>query len=83
MTFGAWTAAVRILMDKVLFGGKIHEDQKIRENIRKILFFQKTKEARRGLEMGHRGPTPPPGAGQPRPRHQVVLPPWSTPGTPL
>ena len=38
MTFGAWTAAVRILMEKVLFGGKIHEDQKIWENIRKILF---------------------------------------------
>ena len=40
MTFGAWTAAVRILMEKVLFGGKIREDQKIRENIRKIQFSE-------------------------------------------
>ena len=55
MTFGAWTAAVRILMEKVLFGGKIREDQKIRENIRKILFFQKTKDARRCSGDGPQG----------------------------
>ena len=83
MTFGAWTVVVRILMEKVLFGGKIREDQKIRENTWKILFFQKTKEAIRGLEMGHRGPTPPPGAGHPRSRHQVVWWPWPTYGSPL
>ena len=42
-------------MEKVLFRGKIHEDQKIWENIRKILFFQKTKEARRGAGDGPQG----------------------------
>ena len=36
MTFGGWTAEVRILMEKALFGGKIREDPKIRKNIRKI-----------------------------------------------
>ena len=46
-------------MEKVLFGGKFREDQKIPENIRKILFFQKTKEARRGSGDGPQGPTPP------------------------
>ena len=55
MTFVAWTAAVRILMEKVMFGGKIREDQKIRENIRKILFFQKTKDARRRSGDGPQG----------------------------
>ena len=42
-------------MKKVLFGGKIHEDQKIRENTWKILFFQKTKDARRGSTYGPQG----------------------------
>jgi hypothetical protein len=65
MTFGAWTAAVRILMEKVLFGGKIREDQKIWENIRKILFFQKTKEARRGAGDGPQGAHTTPWRGQP------------------
>ena len=65
MTFGAWTAAVRILMEKVLFGGKIREDQKIRENIRKILFFQKTKDARRWSGDGPQGADITPWRGQP------------------
>ena len=64
MTFGAWTAAVRILMEKVLFGGKIREDQKIRENIRKILFFQKTKDARRWSGGGPQGAHTTPWRGQ-------------------
>ena len=42
-------------MENVLLGGKIREDQKIRENIRKILFFQKTKDARRRSGDGPQG----------------------------
>src|SRR5215216_1034235 len=72
MTFGAWTTAVRILMEKVLFGGKIREDQKIRENTWKILFLRRRRKPEGEAEMVHRGPTPPPGAGQPRSCHQVV-----------
>ena len=55
MTFGGWTAEVRILMEKVRFGGEIREDQKIPANTWKILFSQKTKDARRGSGVGPQG----------------------------
>ena len=51
-------------MENVLFGGKIREDQKIRENIRKILFFQKTKDARRWSGGGPQGAHTTPWRGQ-------------------
>ena len=49
----------------------------------KSYFSRRRRKPKGGLEMGHRGPTPPPGAGSPRPRQKVVWPPWRTPGSPL
>ena len=83
MTFGAWTAAVRILMEKVLFGGKIREDQKIRENIRKILFSQNTKEARRragdGPQGAHTTPLRGPAQAVPLGGVAALVHPWHSP----
>ena len=56
MTFGAWTAAVRILMENVLFGGKIREDQKIRENIWNILFFLENEDCQKEWRWATGGP---------------------------
>ena len=49
----------------------------------KSYFSRSRRKPKGGLEMGHKGPTPPPGVGSPRPRQQVVWPPWPTPASPL
>ena len=59
---------------------KIRKSRKI---FGKSYFSRRLRMPEDGVEMGHRGPTPPPGAGSPRPRQQVVWPPWPPPGTPL
>ena len=55
MTFGAWTAAVRILMEKTAFRCNFTKIRKIIEKYGNILFYQKTKEARRRSEGGAQG----------------------------
>ena len=49
----------------------------------KSYFSRRLRMPEDGVEMGHRGPTPPHGAGRPRPRQGVVWPPWPTPASPL
>ena len=65
MIIGELTAGVRILLEKGLSRYNISEDQEFPENIQKFIFRQMTEEARRRAGEGHRGPIPPPGAGQP------------------
>ena len=47
----------------------------------KFYFSRRLKMPEDGVEVGHRGPTPPHGAGRPRPRLGVVWPPWPTPAS--
>jgi hypothetical protein len=47
MIIGGFATGVRILLEKGLSRHHISEDQKIPEKYQKIIFYQKTKEARR------------------------------------
>jgi hypothetical protein len=66
MIIGGFAAGVRILLEKGLSRHHISEDQKIPEKYQKIIFYQKTEEARRTRreeQQGRfttrgRGPTP-------------------------
>jgi hypothetical protein len=66
MIFGGLTAGVRILLEKGLSRHHVSEDQEIPEKYHKIIFCQKTEEAKRrrreeqqgGLTTRWRGPTP-------------------------
>jgi hypothetical protein len=66
MIIGGFAAGVRILLEKGLSRHHIPEDQEIPEKYQKIIFYQKTEEARRRRREGPqgslttrgRGPTP-------------------------
>jgi hypothetical protein len=66
MIFGGLAAGVRILLEKRPSRHHVSEDQEIPEKYQKIIFRQKTEEARRriqeeqqgGLTTRWRGPTP-------------------------
>jgi hypothetical protein len=61
MIIGGFAAGVRILLEKGLSRHHILEDQKIPEKYQKIIFCQKTEEARRRRrEEPQGGPTPGP-----------------------
>jgi hypothetical protein len=47
MIIGGFAAGVRILLEKGLSRHYISEDQEIPEKYQKIIFYQKTEEARR------------------------------------
>jgi hypothetical protein len=47
MIIGGFAAGVRILLEKELSRHHISEDHKIPEKYQKIIFYQKTEEARR------------------------------------
>ena len=49
----------------------------------KSYFSRRRRKPEGGMEMGHKGPTPLPGACHPWSRHQVVWPPWPTSGSVL
>ena len=52
---GGWTAGVWILMEKKAFRCNFTKIGKILEKYGNILFYQKTKEARRRDEVGPQG----------------------------
>jgi hypothetical protein len=66
MIIGGFAAGVRILLENGLSRHHVSEDQEISEKYQKIIFRQKTEEARRrrreepqgGLTRRGRGPTP-------------------------
>jgi hypothetical protein len=66
MIIGGFAAGVRILLEKGPSRYHVSEDQEILEKYQKIIFYQKTEEARRrrreepqdGLTHRGRGPTP-------------------------
>ena len=55
MILGGWTAGVWILMEKKAFRCNFAKIRKIPEKYGNILFYQKTKEARRRDEEGPQG----------------------------
>jgi hypothetical protein len=55
MIIGGFAAGVRILLEKGLSRHHISEDQEIPEKYQKIIFYQKTEEARRGSREEPRG----------------------------
>jgi len=67
MIFGGWTAGVWILMEKKVFRCNFAKIRKIPKKYENILFYQKTKEARRS-EEGPRGAHTPPRRGPTWPR---------------
>ena len=55
MILGGWTAGIRTLMEKKAFRCNFVKIRKIPEKYGNILFYQKTKEARRRSEGGPQG----------------------------
>jgi hypothetical protein len=55
MIIGGFVAGVRILLEKGPSRHHISEDQEIPEKYQKIIFYQKTKEARRRKQEGPQG----------------------------
>ena len=62
MIIGELIAGVRILLEKGPSRYHMPKDQKSPEEIEMLLFDHKLEEARRGAEVGHRGPLPHGGA---------------------
>jgi hypothetical protein len=55
MTFGGLAAGVRILLEKGPSRHHVSEDREIPEKCQKIIFLQKTKEARRRKQEEQHG----------------------------
>jgi hypothetical protein len=55
MINGEFTARVRILLEKGPSRHHISEDQQLQENTQKIIYYQKTKVAKRGERKDQQG----------------------------